>query len=661
MSRDAADVRTPRRHRAGRRAARGATGQALAELALVLPMLTLVLMSVLDLGRAFHTQVAVFNAARVGLLYGQQVVSPRGCVNLNCPFLTVRQIISQTIAEAQGGVTITPANVTVYVNSPTPATGTDLVGPDEPITISISVPFQAITPFVHLGTIGGTASGRTFAYDSVLPTPTPGGSSAAPSPTASYGPSNWTAQTIGSQSLNGVACPGVIPTVCYAVGDNGQILAYNGTSWTPQTSGTTAFLNFIACLSASTCYAVGTGGAISVTVNSGSSWSPTTGSSNTSQVLNAIACPQATPSVTCYAVGGGGTILYTSNGGSTWSPQNSGTTAPLNGIYCASISTCIAVGSNGTILRYNDGAWSVRGSVTAVSLNAVTCADLNDCYAVGGNGTILYSNTGGASWTIQTSGTVTTQALNGISCPSFNPTIICYVVGGNGTVLQTSGGTSWSTQITNTAVQLNAVACSGTTNCVVVGRYGLSLSYGMPVPTPTPLPSNTPLNTPTPGPTNTPGGPTSTPTTAPTNTPTPTPTNTLTPTPQPAPVLSNLTCKSGGGSANCDNTHSALSASISWTTNESNAGNNLFVRPVIGAGTPVPTFTPYQTSNGTAPTFIFYSGTPPAGIIDYAFLPGGGQVYEYYVQSVSSAPLTSTLPSGCPVCTLSGINDFTLQ
>ncbi len=51
-------------------------GQSLTELALVLPVLVLIfIIGILDLGRAFHTQVAAANAARVGVVYGQPLAT----------------------------------------------------------------------------------------------------------------------------------------------------------------------------------------------------------------------------------------------------------------------------------------------------------------------------------------------------------------------------------------------------------------------------------------------------------------------------------------------------------------------------------------------------------------------------------------------------------
>ena len=77
-------------------------GQALTELVLVLPLLALLFIGVLDLGRAYHTQVAVANAARVGLLFAQQVSSPRmmDCApGTTCRFITVADIITQGMVQ----------------------------------------------------------------------------------------------------------------------------------------------------------------------------------------------------------------------------------------------------------------------------------------------------------------------------------------------------------------------------------------------------------------------------------------------------------------------------------------------------------------------------------------------------------------------------------
>ena len=176
----------PRRH--------AMRGQALTELVLVLPLLALLFIGVLDLGRAYHTQVAVSNAARVGLLFAQQVSSPRmmDCApGTTCRFITVADIITQTVGEAQGGLDPRQMRVGVCLQHVAACPITDptiAVASDEAITVSVTVPFTTITPLVHLGAVSGAVSGRTFAFQPVAPTavasPTPGVATATATATA---------------------------------------------------------------------------------------------------------------------------------------------------------------------------------------------------------------------------------------------------------------------------------------------------------------------------------------------------------------------------------------------------------------------------------------------------------------------------------------------
>src|SRR5438132_5324384 len=82
-------------------------------------------MAVLDLGRAFNTHVAVSNAARVGVIYAQQVYDPTRqvydptrCPNApsSCPMtITVQDVITRVTAEPQGGIDPTQMRVKVCV------------------------------------------------------------------------------------------------------------------------------------------------------------------------------------------------------------------------------------------------------------------------------------------------------------------------------------------------------------------------------------------------------------------------------------------------------------------------------------------------------------------------------------------------------------------
>lgn len=155
-------------------------GQAITELALIVPVLVLIFVGVLDLGRAYHTQVAASNAARVGILYAQQVASPRmlDCdPRTTCYFIKVADVISTTKQEAQGGIDPAQMQVNVCLQhvSACPITDTsEAVASNEAITVSVTVPFTTITPFVHLKYISGAVSGRTFPFEPVAPTITVG-------------------------------------------------------------------------------------------------------------------------------------------------------------------------------------------------------------------------------------------------------------------------------------------------------------------------------------------------------------------------------------------------------------------------------------------------------------------------------------------------------
>ncbi len=126
-----------------RRSRQMAAGQALTELALVLPMLALLFIGTLDVGRAFHTQVALSNAARVGVIYAQQVASPRelDCLpGTTCYFITVADVISATKNESQGGIDASQMQVSVCLQHVVtcPVTNTsEAVASNEGITVTV--------------------------------------------------------------------------------------------------------------------------------------------------------------------------------------------------------------------------------------------------------------------------------------------------------------------------------------------------------------------------------------------------------------------------------------------------------------------------------------------------------------------------------------------
>jgi Macroglobulin domain MG4 len=135
-----------------------------------------------------------------------------------------------------------------------------------------------------------------------------------------------------------------------AVGDSGTVLRYNGSSWTPEASGTSAHLMAIWGTGANgTVFAVGDGGTI--IVNHGTGW--TAQSSGTTQPLYAVWGASASD---VFAAGAGGIILHYN--GTAWSTQTSGTTRTLRALWGTSGSSVIVVGDGTTILGYDGSAWT---------------------------------------------------------------------------------------------------------------------------------------------------------------------------------------------------------------------------------------------------------------------------------------------------------------
>jgi photosystem II stability/assembly factor-like uncharacterized protein len=311
---------------------------------------------------------------------------------------------------------------------------------------------------------------------------------------------------------------------CVLVGDLGLIgRDTNGTLSNQPNVPSGVDLSSVSCPSASACYAVGRGGVIMRSADSGASWTRSGADAAASNLstrrgslagggttigsldLASTSCPTATA---CVAVGALGAILTTGDAGSSWSARGglgapgsdpfnlpiaqngNGLYAPasipetpdahpLDAVSCASTSSCVAVGELGKVMTTSNlnsggGNWSPHSSNTANRLTGVSCPKGSTaCFAVGDYGTILKSTDGGSSWTSQGSGTLT--FLNGISCWD---TSDCLVVGAQGLILTTHDGSTWAPTSTPTSAYLSAVSCASTSSCLAVGGDGTVLASG---------------------------------------------------------------------------------------------------------------------------------------------------------------------------------------
>lgn len=319
--------------------------------------------------------------------------------------------------------------------------------------------------------------------------------------------------------LSAVSCSAA--SACTAVGSTtapgfGAVAErWNGSSWALEAmatpgNGEEGFVLGVSCPSATRCIAAGdyiNSSFSDVTlaeVWNGTSWaeqpSPNPAGAYILQ-MTGLSCSSASA---CTAVGWTqlGAMVLRFNG-SSWhlqpTPPPTGplfVTAMLNGVSCATTSTCVSVGSfTGTLAEaWNGGAWSLTSTPNAPGvlisdLVAVSCPAAASCVAVGnhetaaGGQTSLAETWNGSAWSIQATPVVDgalTVMLSGVSCTTPNS---CIAVGWYATaggtqepLAESWNGHAWSLESTPVptgagAATFSAVSCATSTACVAVGSY----------------------------------------------------------------------------------------------------------------------------------------------------------------------------------------------
>jgi hypothetical protein len=172
------------------------------------------------------------------------------------------------------------------------------------------------------------------------------------------------------------------------------------------------------------------------------------------------------------AVGEEGTIMRYK--GSTWRRMNSGTKdrllavwgEPAQGYPGVDAYRGHAVGENGRALYYSGRAWYDQSTPTVAHLNAVWGSSLEDIYAVGNNGTIIRYVFG--RWLSQPSPTnVDLHGIGGISATEF------YIVGENGEIWQGDGETYQRVDILGGGDDFRATWGASSGRVFAVGANGL--------------------------------------------------------------------------------------------------------------------------------------------------------------------------------------------
>ncbi|MBI3969080.1 MAG: pilus assembly protein, partial [Chloroflexi bacterium] len=143
------------------------SGQAIVELTLLLPVLLLILLLVIDLGRAYQAYIAVTAASREGARVGSKYAAPDAG-----ELATVTTAIQAAVVSSAGDLSIPNLPSHIVVTYPT----TVAVPTPDTVIVTVRYDFRGETPIVRNFFPGGTLtleSSTTLPIIPVKTTPTP--------------------------------------------------------------------------------------------------------------------------------------------------------------------------------------------------------------------------------------------------------------------------------------------------------------------------------------------------------------------------------------------------------------------------------------------------------------------------------------------------------
>ena len=246
----------------------------------------------------------------------------------------------------------------------------------------------------------------------------------------------------------------------WAVGNNGEIVEYDGSVWIATTSPVGNSLFGIDSLNASDIWAGGAAGKI--LHFDGVSWTEHTDTGGTRwNDFEAVSASDA------WVVGNGGNI-YRYNG-STWSTVTSPAGSNLYTVELTASDEGWAGGANGTLISWNGSTWSAATSPTSNDINDIFSISSSSIWAAADNGEILYYN--GTSWSVDTDTGI--EDWNGIT---FGDSDQGFVVASQSDIYAYDGSI-WSATTTPTSENLNDVMLATATTGWAVGNNGTFVEY----------------------------------------------------------------------------------------------------------------------------------------------------------------------------------------
>jgi hypothetical protein len=289
-----------------------------------------------------------------------------------------------------------------------------------------------------------------------------------------------TAIASNADEILGMAC--AAPSHCLAVGLDATVATVDyGVHGAVETIAGAGTLNGVACMTSTTCVAVGygadgTGGIVVTLGRRGAAPWAATSSRHVSRGLSGVACPSASG---CLAVGDGIVVITNGIPGSV---QALPAGVSLIGVACATTEACEAVGTVDAADGNGPAVWApitngVIGTLQRVSgsevLEAIACPTLTTCLAVGeanGYGGLV-AITNGTSGAIQDFADI--YDAYSISCPTADVCAVAgYATGGIGpaqAVVALDQGRIGAARILEGGTTYPEVVCTSTEVCLVAG------------------------------------------------------------------------------------------------------------------------------------------------------------------------------------------------
>lgn len=266
-------------------------------------------------------------------------------------------------------------------------------------------------------------------------------------------------ESVNTPDLNDVAI--LNETNAWAVGNDGHILHFDGTTWEINDSISTVNINSVAFFDENNAFAVGDGGLI--LKYDGASWTDVSGGATTAN-LYGVDFGDAS---NAWAVGASGAAVYWD--GTSWTAQTSGITdKDLTGVSFTSPSNGWAVGKGGKLISY-DTAWHIQTSPISGDLYGISLADATNGWAVGKSGKMMKYD--GTEWTEIDN--LTTKNLNSVKMRDANN---AYAIGADGAYLVFNGN-YWVQQSVIYKQVFNASLIFSDNFGIAVGEGGTILKY----------------------------------------------------------------------------------------------------------------------------------------------------------------------------------------